>query len=133
MNIRFLTESDYDNTLTKWWSQWNWESPLRDMLPENGTGGLIISSEGIDICAGFIYFTNSKMAWVEYIVSNKEYKEDDRSEAIELLINALCSIIKDKGFKYVYTSLKSKHLINKYENCGFSKGDANCQEMIKKL
>ena len=133
MDIRLLEESDYDNILAKWWEQWKWTPPAKDMLPENGTGGIIVSNKGVDICAGFIYFTNSKMAWIEYVVSNRDYKESDRSEAIELLINTLCILVREKGFKYIYTSLKSQPLVNKYEKCGFSKGDSNCQEMIKIL
>lgn len=131
MEVRYLCEEDYDNTLVKWWESWGWIPPNRDMLPQNGTGGVIISKDGVDICAGFIYFTNSTMAWLEYIVSNKEYRNEDRSEAIEMLINVLSSIAKDNGFKYIYASIKSQPLISKYKAAGFKMGDSNCQEMVK--
>jgi hypothetical protein len=133
MNIRFLTEQDYDSSLLKWWKDWSWTAPPKDMLPENGAGGLMVSSNGIDVCAGFLYLTNSKTAWVEYIVSNKEYRENERRECIEVLIQSLSDIARDKGFVYIYTSVKNYHLIRKYENCGFIKGDSHCQEMIKLL
>ena len=81
-----------------------------------------------------VYFTNSKAAWIEFIVSNFNYRGDDRHEALEFLINSLIEIIKQTGdFKYIYTSLKSKSLIDRYSNCGFQKGDSNCQEMIRIL
>lgn len=134
MESRYLKNEDYDNTLVDWWKGWRWTPPSRDMLPENGCGGIMISQDGVDICAGFIYMTNSKTAWIEYIISNPEYKERKyRNEAIELVISVLSLIAKDKGFKYAYTSLKNKHLIKKYNNCGFLTGDSNCQEMIKIL
>lgn len=133
MEARILIESDYDTILTPWWESWNWTPPTKDSLPENGCGGIMVSHEGRDICAGFMYFTNSKMAWLEFIVSNKEYKEKNRKEAIEFLINYLSAIAKDKGFMYIYTSLKSTPLIKRYENCGFIGGDANCKELIKIL
>jgi hypothetical protein len=131
MDVRFLTDTDYDDTLVKWWQDWRWTAPPKDMLPEDGKCGMMVSKDGENICAGFLYFTNSKTAWLEYIVSNFEYKNKDRHEAIELLINMLSELAKDKGIKYIYTSLKSKSLIKKYENCGFITGDNNCQEMIK--
>lgn len=133
MEVRALKNEDYAITLIKWWKAWKWTPPMKDMLPENGTGGIMVSSNGVDVCAGFLYLTNSKTAWLEYIVSSRDYKESDRSEAIELLINTLNEIAKNKGFSYIYTSLKSKPLINKYKNCGFIEGSKNCQEMIKIL
>ncbi len=128
MDIRLYKKTDYEDFLVKWWKDWRWTPPPIDMLSDTG---IIVSKNGVDICAGFLYYTNSKSALVEYIVSNFDYKEKDRSEAIELLINMLSEVAKDNGFKYIYTSLKSKSLIEKYQNCGFKLGDSNCQEMIK--
>jgi hypothetical protein len=131
MDIRLVEKEDYENILCKWWNDWRWTPPTFDMLPKTA---IIISNEGIDICAGFLYQTDSSMAWLEYIVSNFEYKKKEkRKEAIEFLINILSELAKDNGYKYIYTSLKSKSLIERYANCGFITGDSNCQEMIKIL
>lgn len=128
MDVRLIEKKDYDNILTKWWKDWRWTPPPFDSLSDCG---VIASKDGVDICAGFIYFTNSKMAWIEYIVSNFEYKEKDRKEIIEYTISILSSIANDKGFKYIYTSLNNNSLIDRYSNCGFQKGSSDCQEMIK--
>jgi hypothetical protein len=133
MEVRMLNTDDYDQSLKPWWESWGWSAPSKDFLPEDGIGGLMVSYEGVDICAGFIYFTNSKAAWIEFVISNKEYKGDNRKEALQLLINCLSSVAEDKKFKYIYTSLKSNSLIKIYSDCGFTKGDSNCQEMIKVL
>lgn len=131
MDVRVLNENDYDNILEGWWKDWRWHPPTKKMLPENGTGGVMVSSGGVDVCAGFLYFTNSNMAWIEFIVSNIKYKEPDRGDCLEFLINVLCSIAKDKGFSYIYTSLKNENLINRYLMCGFEIGSSNCKEMFK--
>ena len=134
MEVRYLKESDYDNILVGWWSQWRWSAPAKDMLPQNGAGGIMISKGGEDICAGFVYFTNSKTAWIEYIISNPCYKNrEDRKNALNMLINVLSVYVEQEGYKYIYTSLKNKHLIDRYADCGFLSGDKNCQEMIKIL
>jgi len=134
MEARLLIESDYEDTLMKWWRKWRWTAPAKDSLPQDGTGGLMISKDGVDICAGFIYLTNSKTAWSEYIVSNFEVKDRElRDEAIELLINTLSLIAKDHGHKYIYTSLRNESLVNKYAKCGYIKASARCTEMIKVL
>jgi hypothetical protein len=134
MDVRYLKEDDYDTILKGWWKKWRWTAPSRDMLPQNGSGGIIVSKEGEDICAGFVYFTNSKTAWIEYIISNPSYKNRaDRKEALNMLINVLSVYVEQEGYKYIYTSLKNKHLIDRYAECGFLSGDKNCQEMIKIL
>ena len=95
MDIRQLTEEDYDNTLLKWWDQWGFTPPSKSNLPNNGTGGIILSINDTPVCAGFLYETNSGMAWCEFIVTNKEYKESDRPAAIVKLIESLTILAKD--------------------------------------
>jgi hypothetical protein len=132
MQIRYLTEDDYE-TLVGWWNDNRFPPPPRDMLPENGTGGIMVSSNGIDVCSGFLYLTNSKCAWCEFIVANFNYRDPDRADCILFLINSLKEIAKQNGFKYIYTTVKNKSLIEKYEQCGFIKGDNNSQEMVSKI
>ena len=129
--LRMLDHGDYDYILVKWWVDWRWVAPPRDMLPENGAGGLMVTKDGKDICAGFIYFTNSKTAWSEWIVSDFFYREDDREEAILFLINSLTQLARSKGMKFVFTVVKNDNLKKKYEQCGFLVGDENSTEMTK--
>lgn len=130
MEVRLLKSEDY-NTLSAWWKDWRWTPPPADMLPDTG---LMVYKDDVEICAGFVYTTNSKTAWVEFIISNFHYREDDRHEALEYLIDVLTEVAKElSDCKYVYTSLKSKSLIDRYSNCGFQLGDSNCQEMVKIL
>jgi hypothetical protein len=133
MEFRRLNQSDYDDTLVGWWNKWRWTAPSKDFLPENGTGGIMVSKDGVDICAGFIYLSNSKLAWIEFIVSNFDYKNKDRKEAIRYLIENINSIAKNLGYKFIYTSVKNQNLINVYSDCGFVIGSNNCQEMVKIL
>lgn len=132
-NIRILREEDYDNTLTGWWKDWNWTAPPKESLPNNGLGGFMISKGDVDICAGFVYFTNSNLAWCEFIISNKDYKDEDRNDAIEMLINNIADSSKEAGYKAIFTSVSNNNLINKYDNCGFVKTQEGTTEMIKFL
>lgn len=134
LNIRPLTYEDYDDILKVWWADWGWTAPTRDFLPADGTGGLMVLDGDEPICAGYMYATNSKVAWVDWIISNKEYrKKPQRGEAIGLLIATLTEISKNTGFKYCYALLKHKSLIETYEQLGYIKGDADASEMIKLL
>jgi len=135
MHIRKLEYKDYDDILSKWWKDWRWEySPPRDFLPDDGTGGLIIYDGDIPVCAGFIYMSNSKLGWVEFVVSNIEYKnKENRKLYLSTLIESLGNILKEAGAKYTYVSLKSESLIKIYEDLGYVKGSKGVFEMIKKL
>ena len=130
-NLRYVATCDYTDILCKWWEDWGWTPPPLDMLPD--TGFILSNQFEEDICAGFLYKTDSKVCWLEYIVSDKKYKRDDRSRAITSIIDYLSKKAKEEDFKYIYTSLKNKPLIKKYESCGFIKGDESCLEMVKIL
>jgi hypothetical protein len=134
LTIRPLNEHDYDTILCKWWTDWGWVVPQKDFLPQDGTGGLMILDGDIPICAGFIYTTNSGVAWVDWIVSSKTYrKKPQRKNAIEWLIVSLEDLAKRTGHKYVYALIKHKGLVGVYEKLGFVQGDAYTTELIKKL
>ena len=131
---RLLNENDYDEILVKWWKDWGWEAPSRDFLPGDGTSGLIVFDGDEPICAGFIYMTNSGVAWVDWIISSKTYnKKPNRKEAIRILIDRLTSLCKDSGAKYSYALIKHKGLIKTYEEVGYNQADSYSTEMIKKL
>lgn len=133
LNIRRLTENDWP-ILENWWSSWKgWAAPPRDFLPDNGLGGLLVESDGAPVVAGFIYFTNSKGALLEWIISNPEYKENDRDEAIELLIVAAENILRDQGVKYIFSICRNPNLINKFKKLKFSVSDDHSYEVIKKI
>ena len=80
LHARLLTPTDYDTILVQWWSDWGWTAPARDFLPEGGLSGVMVLDEDTPVCAGFFYTTNSKAAWVDWIISNKEYKKEATEE-----------------------------------------------------
>ncbi len=134
LNIRPLTYEDYDDTLKGWWADWGWTAPTRDFLPDDGAGGLMVLDGDVPVCAGYMYATNSRVAWVDWIISNKEYrKKPQRSEAIRNLIATLTEISKNTGFKYCYALIKHQSLIETYKELGYTKGDEYVGEMIKIL
>lgn len=129
-NVRVLTEADYE-MLAGWWKAWRWTPPPQDFLPQNGAGGLMIEKEGICIVAGFIYFTNSAVAWSEFIISNFDFKDKvEREQAIDILISELTRIAGERGAKYIYTVVKNQNLKNRYQKMGYQVGSQKVDEMF---
>ena len=131
-NTTPLQNEDYDNILKGWWKAWGWEAPSRDFLPQDGQGGVMVWDGDTPVCAGFLYNTNSKVAWVDWIISNKEYKES-RKEALSILIQTLTSVAKNLDNKFAYALIKHNGLIGVYEQQGYTTGDSYNKEMIKAL
>tara|TARA_Y100001951_G_C11226293_1_gene231914 strand:+ start:461 stop:871 length:411 start_codon:yes stop_codon:yes gene_type:complete len=134
LNIIPLQQGDYENILCKWWKDWRWTPPSKDFLPDNGEGGWIVYDNDMPVCAGFMYLTNSKAVWCDWIISNFEYKDrQKRKEALELLVHTISLTAEDLGKKYIYALIKNKPLVNVYKKVGFIEGDAYTHELIKKL
>lgn len=131
--VRPLNENDYDSILVGWWKDWGWEPANKDFLPDDGKGGIMVFDDDEPVCAGFIYTTNSKVAWVDWIISSKTYRKPERKDAIKLLVETLTNICRNTGHKYSYALIKHSGLIETYTNLGYIKGDGYTGELIKVL
>lgn len=133
-NIIKISSTDYDNILSGWWKDWRWTPPVKSFLPENGTGGLIVYDGDTPVVAGFIYNTNSDVAWADWIISNIKYKDrEKRKMAIEALLTALEDVAKKMNKKFIYALVKNQPLINTYKKLGYIQGEAYNTELIKSI
>tara|TARA_R110002020_G_scaffold23997_1_gene79349 strand:+ start:320 stop:721 length:402 start_codon:yes stop_codon:yes gene_type:complete len=133
MKLRTLTEQDW-NTLCNWWDAWpKWVNPPKSFLPDNGKGGFMVEKEGKPICAGFIYLTNSDAVLLEWIVSDPEYRESDRKDALELLITGAEAACKEIGKKHMFTIGRNRHLIDMHKKLGWTVDSDPSHEIVKKI
>ena len=42
LNTHSLKDTDYDNLLSSWWKDWGFVPPMKNFLPDNATGGLMV-------------------------------------------------------------------------------------------
>ena len=133
MKLRTLTEQDWD-TLCNWWEAWpKWVNPPKSFLPDNGKGGFMVEKDGKPICAGFIYLTNSDAVLLEWIVSDPEYRENDRKDALELLITGAEAACKEIGKKHMFTIGRNRHLIDMHKKLGWTVDSDPSREIVKKI
>ena len=131
LKIKPLSDNDYDNILCAWWKDWKWTAPKKDFLPDMG---YMVYYNDEPICAGYMYVTNSNVVLLEWIISNFKFKDRKiRKEALLMLVQTITSLAGSLGKKYVYSLLKSKSLIELYEDLGYMRGGTNGTEMIKKI
>ena len=133
LNVRVLTDQDWE-TLCEWWDSWpNWVNPPKSFLPDNGKGGFMVEKKGRSICAGFIYQTNSDAVLLEWIVSDPTYRDNDRKEALELLINSAEAACKEIGKKHMFTIGRNSNLINIHKSLGWTIDPGSSHEITKNI
>lgn len=127
---RKISVSDYNNILVKWWKDNGWTTPpTLDYLPE----GYMVSNDGKDAYAGFIYYTGTKIAWFEFIVSNYHLEPTLKRGCLEKLIDVVSIIAKDKGVDVLFTSTNNMGYCNSLKKNGFVVGDKEIIQLTKKL
>jgi len=128
--IRNLIESDWE-IIPKWYSQYKQEGFPRDFLPENGLGGFMVCKKN-PIAAMWLWKTNSKLAIPAVVISDKLYKDTDRSDALQLLINTVTDEGEKAGFKYAFAWAKPGLLLEKYKNAYYYVDESPSYELILK-
>jgi hypothetical protein len=132
LKVRALEESDLE-ILQSWWKAWKWPEVNRDTLPANGLGGLMIHKDDTPIISGFLYLTNSNIAWIEWIISNPQYRDKDRKQALRLLITSLEDVAIKQGYKSIFTVVKNNSLIKAHKDLGYSIDESPSYEISKKI
>lgn len=106
MNIRkFNKEKDYETVLS-WATKRNLKYPPLDFLSDDG---LIIDN----VCSVFLYKTNSKVLFLEALISNPNTTKELRSQGLDILFSNIIDYSKANSIKYIYCNLENKILENK--------------------
>jgi len=130
--FRSLREEDY-NIICGWWKWWRWPVLPKTALPNNGKGGFMIEKNNKPIVSAFLYLTNFSVVLLEWIVSNPDYRESDRKEAIEMLINKTEEFCKNMDCKHMFSIGRNKHLIDTHEKLGWHVDKKPSREIIKNI
>jgi len=100
--IRPVMVEDKD-ILIEWWESYNHMLvPTQELLPEKGQSGLVVEKEGRMIAAAFVYLTNSDMGYIDFMVSDPNYKGKDRFEMITMLIEACSELAIELGCRIIW-------------------------------
>ncbi len=119
MKIRRITENDFD-VISQWWLDWGQPIPDPDYLPHNGTGGYIATKDNIPVAAGYLYFTNARIAYIDFVISNKEYREKDRNTIITELIDYMTNHAISVGCKFVWATSAEPGIVSKVKKLNYS-------------
>lgn len=127
--VKPYKQSDYEE-LSAWWTAWGWPPIPQEYLPPDG---LIVSAEGKNICAVFLYRTNSPICWAENYISCKDCERNTRQWALDLLIESAVEKAVSFGFQVVMSSINHPVLGKRLEKGGFMVSDTNMTTYMRKV
>ena len=108
--IRPVKVEDYTD-LIKWWKHYgHCDVPSSDLLPNSGLGGLVIEKEGKVVIASFMYLTNSAIGYMDFLISDPNYKNKDKYNMIMELQDACTEALLRKGCRIVWAMTSYDHL-----------------------
>lgn len=125
MKIESVNKENY-SMLVKWWEGHKWPIIPFESLPKIG---IIVN----DTVAGFLYSTDSNVCMLEWIISDPNSDKQKRKESLVILIDRVCSMAKDMGFKFCFTYVKNKGLMNTLTENSFTKTDEEMIHFVRSL
>lgn len=123
--------STYYPIVYKWWQDWDFSPVVPDML---STRGIMVFNQGLPICAGWLYSTDSNTALFNWIISSREHKEK-RKGCMEQLFTEAEKLANNLGFGLLgIISVSNPFLSNKVQKLGFDKYiDKNTNNYFKAI
>ena len=136
MTFRKIEEADVDIVRGLYTKIKDFNIPPRINLPGNGLDGYVaVSEDGLIIGATYVYLgLNAPVCWIEWTISNRDYRGKDRKEILPKLLKHACSEMKKAGYGVAFAfASEPQMLINKYEQAGFEHDGHWCRELINWL
>tara|TARA_R110002012_G_scaffold3317_2_gene15498 strand:- start:1824 stop:2246 length:423 start_codon:yes stop_codon:yes gene_type:complete len=117
ITIRPIEEKDYV-FINSWWEQIKKAPPPRSLLPENGLHGLMACKDGIPIVCTYLYLTNSKFGYCDYMISDNSYKGRDRFEIVLKLMDMSIGTAWKLGCEDFWFITKNKGMLKRCKALG---------------
>jgi hypothetical protein len=124
MTITPFNFKEHAQDIRKWGEKHQFPLPPLDFLPDIG---LVVNNAA----AGFLYTSNSKLGWIEWVFSNPEKPAEERTEALDTLMSALEQIAITRGLKALFSSSGSTGYQKVLERNSFKQTDTNVTQYVK--
>jgi len=128
LTYRIYNRTDYPK-LVSWWINRDWPVPEIDFLPEKG----IIITGDKDICAGFLYRSDSKLCWIGWPISDPNSDKLERREAVKVMWKKLEELARSLDYKWIWSFSGVPSVQSDFLKNGFNIGDPNVNTYIKRL
>lgn len=119
-DMRFVKiDEDYPK-LEAWWKARKFPPANPKFMPPTG---VMVSMNGRDVVAGFLFKSDANAAIIGNIVSNPDAPGKDRSWCLDQLVTSLVGLAKSEGFGMVCCSTNLPRLQERFKSHGFTLTD----------
>ena len=129
MQTRAYTPADYP-AIASIWAARAFPALPPEALPANG---IIVLNDRLIVAFGFLYLSDSAIAWTEWLTTNPEAQPAQRHEALDLIIKSLEATARAAGRRILFVSLADRGLISRFIAHGFQAGDEQMTNLTKVL
>ena len=117
ITIRPIEEEDYV-LINSWWKAIDKSPPPRNLLPENGLHGLMACKDDRPIVCTYLYLTNSKFGYCDYMISDINYKGRDRFNIVLKLMDMSIGTAWKLGCEDFWFVTKNKGVLKRCRALG---------------
>jgi len=128
--FKYNTIEFYD-TMCEWCKGHNFPEVSLSLMPKNIF--VCHSDKGEPIYSICFYYTDSRLCWIGWPVSNPSANKEDKKGGLEFLINKVNKFAKDEGFKVVFTTSNTRAVESALLNSGYGVGDTEVKHYLKEL
>jgi len=126
IKVRQIVMEDYKH-VDSWYEKREELRPISILLPNNGLDGFIVEKNNTPIAVIYLYLTNSKMGYMDFLMSDPDYKEEDRYELIMLLLKYCTQRAIKIGLECVFVTTAIPGLVKKGRELAVNE-DLICKE-----
>ena len=100
-----------------WWEFWRWGDRVDPIILSDI--GYVIEKDGLDLCVGWLYTTNSLMASLNLITANPFAPKKDINEGLDFLIECLSQRALKEGSRAIMSTVSNPGLAKRLKRLGF--------------
>ena len=120
----------YYEKIKPWWAQYGWEAPRLEVLPKIG---FVALKDETPIAAGFYYQSCSGMAYMDWIIADRDASLISRGKAVYRIVERIIEDAKVRGFHVLYTVTANSSLIETYKKIGLSEMESGATTLALSL
>lgn len=128
--VKKHSKEEFYEIYAKWLSEHNFPVLNEKILPENF---FVCYQENLPIYAMPLWFTDSKICIIAFVVSNKNINYKKKIGGLDYLIQEMCKYAKRKNLLTVYTTTTTQKVIDSLIKNGFFNGDLDSSQFFKTL
>lgn len=114
-NVAFYQPDQHNEMIRNWYEAWGMEFDP-SIMPATG---IVMEN----VCAIFMYETNSKVCFLEGYISNPIIDKKVRDECLDHIADKMIKVAKDKGYEYAFIYSRHEVVAKRAIKHGFSVSD----------